>query len=161
MTVKLVGSDDTTHDGDVGAEAFVLFKFTAEKSGNVTEIKLRADANGNAKVAIYADSAGAPGSRLGYNNTSQAIALGFNTLTIPSTAVVSGTDYWLAFISDLAVVGYDLITSVGKWRLETYATFNFPDPAGAFPNSPTTWHTIIAGWGTPTVVKANYAIIMG
>ena len=146
---KLVGADDIT--GSNGAKnMFRLTKFTASQPGTITEFRVKSGASGNVKVAIYADNAGSPGARLSYNNTGQAVTADqWNTLTIPATDVVAGTDYWLAAIEN--ATGAAQWHSVGtmRYRAASYSGFAFPKTAtGLGALSSYNGYQLLAGWTT-------------
>src|SRR4030043_1649890 len=93
----LVGTQ-TSSTGNLGANFFQLCRFQASATGVMTEIRTYGTVNGEAKVALYADSGGEPGALIVANNVGQAlIASQWNTLSIPQANIVSGTYYWLAF----------------------------------------------------------------
>jgi hypothetical protein len=147
----LIGTETTGSTGLLSGR-FHGCKFTASATGTVKEIKVHAGANGDVKVAIYADDAGEPGARLSYNNTGQAVTSGqWNTLTIPELSITKDTVYWLMFnMSVNAAVSRILTGGVTKYKTATYSTFSFPDPAGTgFTN--TAYISCIAGWGVLVV----------
>lgn len=146
---KLLGADDTTAAGNQGSNYFILDRWTATATGNITEIRVKCGASGEVKLAIYADSSGSPGALLNAVNTSTLVSSGWNTINFPSTAVTSGTSYWLAFNSSASCVNY--VWSSGRSRLykrATYSTFTFPNPAGTGFSSYSRAYNLIAGWGT-------------
>jgi len=159
MSVKLVGQDDATAAGGEGAGYFILEKYTAVASGNMTEYRVKSSVAGNVKCAIYADSAGEPGALITAMNTGQAVAAGqWNTLTFTSTPITSGTVYWLAFNIDTnGAIDY-LASGAGieRYKAASYPTFAFPDPAGSgFVSA--TFGELIAGWGTLPSAYKNIA----
>ncbi|MGB8707167.1 MAG: hypothetical protein WCD72_04355, partial [Dehalococcoidia bacterium] len=95
---KLIGSGSVSADTTEAPDYFCLSKFTAEATGAVTEIKIYCGGASNVKIGMYENNGGEPGALLNAVNTSQACVAGWNTIAFPSTAVTSGTDYWLAFI---------------------------------------------------------------
>ena len=148
-TEKLLGRDDES--GSSGGGSYLrMHSYVALKSGTISEIKVRSNASGNVKVAIYADKAGEPGELLGANNDGQAVTSGWNTLTIDSTPIIKGTHYWLATIHDAA--GGIAYKSGGgmKYKAATYSTFTFPDPAGTGFSS-FDGYTIAAAWGDDAI----------
>jgi hypothetical protein len=148
MTVKLIGADDGTIDGSFFAEYFVLCKFTASISGLCSEIRIKVSANGNVKVGLYADSGGAPGARLAKKDAGTAVTTGWNTISFEAACcLTSGTPYWLAFNTNLAIGGYSLNTGVTRYKTATYSTFTFPDPAGTGFTPNDAIFGFIAGWG--------------
>ena len=163
MSVKLVGQDDATALAGESASIFILEKYTAVASGNMTEYRVKSSASGHVKCAIYADSAGEPGALITAMNTGQAVAAGqWNTLTFTSTPITKGTVYWLAFNMDtLGAIG-NLLTGadIGRFKSATYSTFTFPNPAGSgFTNY--AYGELIAGWGTPTAVGRSFGFLIG
>jgi hypothetical protein len=140
MSVKLVGTDNQTNNGGEGGGFFVCHKFTASATGTAKFIRLYGTANGNAKVAIFADNAGEPGALLHANNTGQAVTANqWNLLTIPDTAITSGTVYWIANCHDNnSTVQQNTDTTPRRYKAVTYSTFTFPDPAGSGFSSDTT-----------------------
>jgi hypothetical protein len=145
-TGKLVGHDEDTVDVNHPPNYIKCAKYTAVGTGNVTEFRIRCSGSGNVKVAIYADSDGEPGARLGVVNTATAVVAGWNTIAFPSTPIVSGTDYWLAFNSSATIVGEAAETRQGRFKAVAFAN-DLPDPAGTGYTADTTNSMICAGWG--------------
>lgn len=112
---------------------FYLDKYTCLQSGNITELRFYGKVNGNVKVAIYADNAGEPGTRLAYNNSGQSVlANQWNVLSISQLAVTLNTIYWIAFIVDTdSCIGGESSGAVTRYKSATYSTFSFPNPAGS------------------------------
>lgn len=87
----------------VAANFVYFWPATCTLSGNVTDGRVYFSSGGaSVKLAVYADSAGLPGTLLGVSN---AIALGgaagLKTTTFPTPfAVVNGTQYWLCWLFD-------------------------------------------------------------
>ena len=148
---KLIGADDTTIDGYCSANRAFYMKFTCEETGDVSEFKIKCGKSGNVKVAVYADNSGAPGARLSYSNSSQAVAAGWNTLSIPQVHLTQGTIYWLAECHDSAsLVGYDLTYGVYRQHTGTvYSTWTWPDPATQ-DHGNTNVVILLSGWGADT-----------
>ncbi len=149
---KLIGADDTTCDGSSGANHVCLYRFQAEGSSDTVIFKLKASGSGNVKVAIYADDSGKPGALLTAVDSGTAVSAGWNDISIPSTTVVAGNYYWLAFNPDSWIVCYDVHSSTEcRYRAASYSSFTFPDPATAggslIPSTAVT--CLLAGWGTP------------
>jgi hypothetical protein len=147
-TGKLLGVDSPGQQSLL-KNYFRLAKFTAEATGTVTEIKVYGTANGNVKIAVYADDGGAPGALIVANNNGQAVTANqWNTLTIPEFSVTQGTPYWLAvnMDTDYAMTGAGAETGVSKYKSATYSSFSFPDPAGSGFSSSTRAYDM-AGWG--------------
>src|SRR4030042_6255283 len=101
-TGKLIGHNGLNEAPTGGyGEYFCLFKYTAEATGTMSEIRIKAKSSGNVKVGFYADNSGEPGSRLAKKDTSTAVVAGWNTITLESSAsITKDTDYWLAFALD-------------------------------------------------------------
>jgi hypothetical protein len=80
------------------------FQFTAKSSGTVEELQFRTNATANTgvtgvTVGVFADSAGKPGEVLGRATASgQPATSSWIKATGLSTAVVSGTKYWLVVL---------------------------------------------------------------
>src|SRR4030042_488969 len=147
MSEKIIGADDTTPTGLHPANYFFLTCFQAFTSGNMTEFKLRSDASGHVKCALYADNSGEPGSLITAMNTGQAVVSGWNTLNFTSTPVTNGMYYWLAINMDTNYAGmYVNGIGTGRYRPQSYAGFSFPDPAGGG-FTVYSYYTIEAGWG--------------
>jgi hypothetical protein len=150
QTQKLIGADaSTTPDTPNGGNYFILSRFTATASGDMTELKVRCSAPGNVKVAIYDDSSGSPNALLRANNSSTPASSGWNTIPItPSIAVTSSTNYWLAFCSDGSIVGAKAGTGNRRFKPATFTSFTFPSTAGTGFTTDTTYYDLTAGWGT-------------
>jgi hypothetical protein len=126
----------------------------------MTQFKIWCASPGNIKVAVYTDGSGQPGSLLNAVNAGTAVAAGWNTISIASTALTAGTNYWLALCSDVTIVG----SKQGGTRLykpAAYSSFTFPSTAGSG-FTPDTYYDLSAGWGSsgpsaPTVTNAGGA----
>ncbi len=145
-TGKLIGAavDDpgaTNHSPDYLHHT----RFQSEATGNVTEIRIKAAVAGNVKVAIYSDSSGEPNALL--NSTgSVAVAIGWNTISFPSTTITKDTYYWLSFNLDtLGAVVANITSGTLKYKALAYAS-GFPNPAGTGYVS-IAYHSLLAGWG--------------
>src|SRR4030042_3569736 len=101
-TGKLVGHNGLNENSAGGyGPYFVLLKYTAEATGTLSEIRIKAKSSGNVKVGFYADNSGEPGSRLAKKDASTAVVAGWDTITLESSAsITKDTDYWLAFALD-------------------------------------------------------------
>ena len=146
-TAKLIGADDATASGTSG-NYIVTGRFQALYTGRITEIRVKATATSHAKVAIYADNAGTWGSRLTYNNTSQAVVAGWNTLSIPELDVTKDTYYWLADIGEPGGVSTEEVSGVSAfYKTAEFSTFTWPDPLGTGFSENTAARILMAGWG--------------
>ncbi len=147
-TEKLIGVDDLPiNAGSVKNNKFLLAKFTAEKSGAVTSFRINSSGSGSIKIAIYADNGGEPGALLNAVNTPQPVVAGWNSISLPSTEVVAGTDYWLAANSNAQIIGKHSGAAVKRTKAASFSTFTFPNPAGSEFNSRTINPFLFAGWG--------------
>jgi hypothetical protein len=157
-TGQLIGAEatDTPNASNVD-NYFILSKFAATGTGNATQFKINCSGAGNVKVAIYSDNAGQPGNLLNAVNTNTPVVAGWNTITFPSTALTSGTNYWLAFNSDSPIVGARRAASGNRrYVAATFSTFNFPASAGALATD-TSFYDLAAGWrimAAPTITNA-------
>jgi len=147
---KLLGTDDAVAIGPVGASYLLMDRFAAVAMGNVTQIRVKCTTAGSVKVALYTDSTGSPGTLINANNTGASVIAGWNNISIPSTAVTLGTNYWIAFNSSVNCVGNSAFTGGALlYRAFGYST-DFPASAGTgFTNYPG-YHSLVAGWGVVT-----------
>jgi hypothetical protein len=137
-------------------------RFQAEQSGTMSIFKVKCSGSSNVKVAIYADNSGEPGSRLGYNDLSRAVTSGWNSLSIPSTAVTSGTYYWLAVNADANIALRPQTPGSGtyRFRAEPFSTFSFPASAGSGFSSGSGYTTLLAGYSSgPTPLSITTATL--
>src|SRR6185437_2829578 len=74
----------------------------ATASGSVTQMSVYVD-SGNAatkvSVGLYTDKSGVPGTLLTSGTMTSPKAAAWNTVTVPTASVVSGTKYWIAVLS--------------------------------------------------------------
>lgn len=154
QTQILVGADTgTTATGGSGVcSNVVMQRFLATAAGSITEIKVKANASGNVKVAIYDGNAGSPTTRRSYNDSSIPVTAGWNTIAIPSASITSGTYYWLAVVSDSCNIYYQANDPSANacWKSTTYSSWAWPGSAGSGWNTQTGYTYFIAGWGTTT-----------
>lgn len=131
--IKLIGADDGVIDGSVGGGNYLLNKFIAVATDTCTNVRVKCSGVGHVKVAVYADNDGYPGARLAKQDASTVVVLGWNTIALEASCdLTNGVPYWLAVISDNAIVGYDLTAGLNYYyKAEIYATFTFPDPAAS------------------------------
>jgi hypothetical protein len=145
---RLIGAGDVAPSANFTPNYLALSRWTATASGNLNQVRVKCGAAGTVKVALYADSAGAPGALLGANNTGQAVVLGWNTINLSSpVTVTSGTAYWLAVNSDVACTNYVAGSGTMVYKAVSYSG-SFPDPAGSG-FTPGAYYSISQGWGTP------------
>jgi len=147
IEVKLVGADDATPDvTNISSDFIVLAKFTAVATGTMTQFRIRMKGSGNVQVGIYSDNAGAADALLN-SVGSTAVVSGVNIITFPSTSIISGTDYWLAYNCDTSDTIGVIANGLGmtEYKALTYGTA-FPNPAGAGYTTDS-WTNLEAGWG--------------
>lgn len=153
--VKLVGVDETEdYDYFLPNNYLELGKFTAEKSGTVSAIHFysRMTATAHWKFAIYSDSSGSPGTVLASTGEITTTKSGWQTASISAT-LVSGTVYWLAFVSDTSLGSTDAGTGVQKYKSMSYS-------GSSFTNNPTeltdgTRIIKINAWGAEAAAGGN------
>jgi len=105
-------------------------KFTLGESGTVTSISLYvATASGNARVAIYSDSSGSPGTLIVQSGSEAVTTTGWRTFTVTGTSLSPGS-YWLFFQVDSSSFKTTYSQTGGVRRLVSYAYGAFP---GTFP----------------------------
>jgi len=145
---KLLGDDTTTPDYFIVGGYVLFIRYQAVASGTCNKIKVQSSGSGNVKVAVYADSAGEPGSRLAKQDTSTAVVAGLNTIPLEASCpIVSGTYYWIAAIADAQILGYlEAGTNPQRHKAGTFSTYTFPDPAGTGYDTGTNLF-IWSGWG--------------
>jgi hypothetical protein len=143
--VQLVGLTDTSGVENFSANYLGMNKFTADKSGTAKEIRFRMRSNGNIKVGIYSDAAGAPSVLLAVSG-STAATTGINTIAISDVNIIKGVAYWLAMNQDTSnTIGQTASGGTQLYISLAYAN-SFPNPAGAG-YTPNTTTLIMQGWG--------------
>jgi hypothetical protein len=160
MKIKLVGADDASGPNE-WANYFILTKFTAVASGDMTEFRVKSAVSGYVKCALYADNSGEPGALITAMNTGQAVSGGgWEALSFTSTPITQGTVYWLAInISINGAVQYVGSGGVTRYKAATYSTFTFPDPAGSGFSSNAAVE-LIAGWGEGEAAPGVFGVIV-
>jgi hypothetical protein len=143
----LIGTN-TPGNLNTGRNKFILSRFQALETGTVSEIRVYSLANGTAKVAIYADDAGEPGALITANNNPQAVVANqWNALAIGDTPIIQGSYYWLAVATNQRNTASRNANPMPiRCKSVSFASFNFPDPAGAGFNAGMR-ELSIAGWG--------------
>jgi hypothetical protein len=117
-------------------------RYSASAPGPVTALNIYLDASNRAtrlELGLYADASGAPGALLGRGALASVLNGGWNTVTIPSTVLTSGTAYWIARLS---TAGGDLVTRVNNAvpnpdRTETRSLTALPasfSPGASYPH---------------------------
>jgi hypothetical protein len=146
----LIGTLTAPGGGDffAGGECFAS-SFAAVASGDVDTMTFAATAAAftSFQMAIYADSAGSPGARLGITNTTSTTGAGNKVLTptVP-IPVVSGTTYWLAILPLGGTVNFNLVSG-GSYKGHTGETA-FQDPFGSVTSTNASNRFPILGEGT-------------
>jgi hypothetical protein len=144
--VKLVGEDESSVGYHYSANWLLCGSFTAVKSGTLKSLRIKCTGSGNVMMAIYNNNSSAPQHVL-VSSGSSAVVTGWNTINVSDLTITSGTVYWLACISDAAIISYHG-NSGGTFKANstTYSGFTFPDPYVVVGSDTKTFH--IAGWGT-------------
>jgi hypothetical protein len=105
----------------------------------------------NAKVAIYTDKEGAPGNLIAQSNIQAITTSGWNTFTVPESALEAG-NYWLCVVSSSpSAIGVMTESSTNShvWKTATYAG-DYPTTFGT-----PTWYE-----KTTTSIYATYTTIV-
>ena len=151
MTIKLIGMDDATPYAYGGDLYQSVCRFQAEKTGTMTQFKVKCNASGYMSYAVYADSSGSPYTRLAQQATPQAVVSGWNTLSIAPVSLVAGNYYWLAVYPDATGrIGYNLSGGTRKYKSGA-STFSNPFDGTGFTND--SIPVFAAGWGYEIVLK--------
>lgn len=100
-----VGNTAIEAGSDVNSNATTAYKVTTGVSGGSVSsisiyIKTIDSLAPHIQAAIYADSGGAPGARLGVGAIQVAVANSWNTFSISGVTVSASTSYWLALSSE-------------------------------------------------------------
>lgn len=86
--------------------------FTATAGGSVSSLSIYLDGSNAATsigLAVYADAAGVPGALLAQGSRSSVQNGAWNSVPIATTALTSGTRYWIA---RLGITGGSLVTRI-------------------------------------------------
>jgi hypothetical protein len=135
----LLGVEDTDTPATDLQDRFLLSKFRAVSTNKLTSFQVKCYISdpeappAHVKVALYADSSGAPGALLGAVDTfdNQTVMSSWNPINFPETQVNKDTYYWLAAISDSAVICKKTLSSTNKYKTAAFTGFTFPNPAGS------------------------------
>ncbi len=141
-----MGMDTVGSGTDVpSSNAFAATKATANQNETVNLLNLYIDSNavGTARMGIYSDNNGSPGTLLAQTGDITLVN-GWNTGVIPSTSLVSGTDYWLVFCfsQEGSVVRYNA-TGTLKF-VQNYSYGELPSTAPAMTNTNATTYSFYA-----------------
>ena len=148
---RLIGTE-TQCTGTVDGNYARYARFTALENGVITEFSLYSKANGNVKVAIYADANGDPGVRLNSVDIPQPVAANqWNTISFPATSIVKDAVYWLCVANDvLGTVAYSQSGGNGYcWQAVDFTTFTWPSTA-QWSNISDGYNISLGGWGSVT-----------
>jgi hypothetical protein len=132
---QLLGiTDDQDTTTTIQENTFLLSRFKAIASGKLISFQVKCyytDSDEHkVKVALYADSNGAPGTLLNkVDSDNQTVLAGWNPINFPETQLTQNNYYWMAAISDSPVIVYEPQTSTNKYKYAAYSGFSFPDPA--------------------------------
>lgn len=142
-------------NSNLAGTAFSI-RCVAVDTGDINAIRLRcgpSSASGTKTAAIYADNSGQISSATRLSGVLTATFTANTTITItvsPVVSVVSGTNYWLDFLSVGAVWDYtDFATSGGTTRDTTGQTTN-PNPHAT---STSSFTNMFNAWAEGTVVS--------
>lgn len=142
----------TSVDSNLAGHA-EAFRTTAGASGALVSISVYIDASSAAKsltAGIYSDNGGSPGALLTQGQLANPIA-GWNTVTVPSVNVVSGSVYWIAILSP---------TGLGKLAFRDTGSGGVRSEESKQTNLaslPTTWSTGPVWQSSPASVYASAA----
>lgn len=108
---------------------------TGATGGAVTSVSIylkTIDAtNQHVQAAIYADSAGTPGARLGISAVQTAVANSWNTFPITGVTATASTSYWLALSEDGATQFADNGTGSTSYYHTSAGGYPAPNPFAA------------------------------
>jgi len=174
MAQILAGISKSDHSGLGQAGGYIILsKFTAERSGAVSTFYIYMAGACNAKVAVYSDSGGQPGTLMGGVSTPQACVAGWNAITLAGVSIVSETDYWLASLFDAGPPDYGqgfhaLAGAQVRLRAQAFAGYTWETTLsglssangnvfemGCFDSDPTT-HVLVGTSTTPGAYVLSY-----
>ncbi|MDD5494383.1 MAG: hypothetical protein PHG36_06925 [Dehalococcoidia bacterium] len=145
MATKLLGTD-TAGDQTRSDNSYIDFQgFTAEASGQCSQIRVRGADSGNVAVALYGDNNGAPGSRLAYSGSVAVVADVWNEISISAVSITQGTKYHIAIQQETAgLFKYRALTG-GQYFYQIKGTYpEFPSTASA--SGPAAYELSLQGW---------------
>jgi len=158
----LLGETTTFPSSYTTYDRFYLFRYQATKTAIVHSLRVCRSIThtGTAKIAIYADNAGEPGARLDAVDTATTLDAGWNTIPISDVSITSGTYYWIGInTSDIGLVVGASGTCTRRYKIATYSTFSFPNPAGSGFSSATDNLLGLAGWGALPISGAKVGLV--
>jgi hypothetical protein len=145
------------------AEAFPV---TATSSGQVNSINFFLDESSGATkiyVGIYSDSSGTPGTLLTQGNTTQLFPGTWNSVTVSSATVTSGTAYWIAILGSTGGNPYFNDRSTTSCHSQTSSKSNLTSLPATWSKG-STWNTCfisayaVSGTLPATAVIGNQAV---
>lgn len=125
----LFGETSTGVFNLAGGDTVYARQFSSSSSATVNEIQIYSIVDGNCKVALYDDSGGSPNSLLTANNTSTACSAGqWNSVSVTSASVSSGSNYWIVATGDTPGVCSQVSGSGGttEFTSDPYSTWTAP-----------------------------------
>lgn len=143
VLIGQLGPGAATANNNGAGTAFAQ-KYTAGLSGTVTSLNIRTGATGpaagNLRAALYADNAGtvAGAARLSGDITGNFAANTIVSFVVsPGVVVVSGTAYWIEWVSIATGIDYTNFAASGGTELDTsgLTTLATPHPATTGPNA--------------------------
>jgi hypothetical protein len=102
LTTLLGDGNIETAQDDNAAGLAEAFPATAVASGNLIQLRVYVDqgsAAANLVVGLYSNASGRPAQLLTQGSLSHPTAGAWNTVSVPSAPVTSGTAYWIAILS--------------------------------------------------------------
>jgi len=148
VNMKLIGANQEAEIYSCNSpDYFILSKYKADKTGVMHNMLIKCAAQGNVKVAIYADDNGEPGILLNSVDFDVNVDTGWNCIPFPPTEIKARRKYWLALCTDNQIAAVKSSTYTDRrFRPAEYASFKFPNPAGTNFIISTIYSDIIAGW---------------
>lgn len=130
--VITTATETLTANGSGGSEAkdskVTFVKITTTQSGTISSLATNIQtAAGSFRMALYTDAAGVPGTLLNESSSIVVPGTGWVTATIPATAVVASSSYWIAAQYSTAVC--QVYFSAGSDAYENQAYGAFPATA--------------------------------
>lgn len=98
----LLGDQNVESETDsLPAGQAAAFQATARASGNLSSLVVYLDASSTVSqllAGLYADASGHPGALLSQGSNTQLRAGAWNSVSLPATSLVAGTQYWIAIL---------------------------------------------------------------
>lgn len=151
MSVYIFG-ETTDGSSSFSGNSVRARRFLCNKNAEISEVQVYSIGGGYLKVGVYSDNAGEPDTRLSYESTGTLISSGqWNSITVPSFDVSSGTYYWIAGIGNSAgiITYHDSSGGTERYYSIAYASWA----------APVTWPTGSDSEGTRQVSHAAFGEI--